>query len=217
MAHTTVPVEKTWQQTKSEQTRQAILQAAITSFYDLGYANTSTDNIARKAGVSRGAMLHHFPTRFDLIKAAVQYLSSDWLARYADVESRVNRGAEHSRVEEGIDACWALLNTPEWVVFHELKVAARTDRELEQALTPVLEDFERALADTTRQLFPDLVLSEAYERGNLMTSYLLEGMAAAKLVQGTRVPEKKLLRWLKRELVSSYQDVLNTVKRPDTS
>ena len=217
MAHSTVPVEKTWQQTKSEQTRQAILKAAITSFYDLGYANTSTDNIARKAGVSRGAMLHHFPTRFDLIKAAVQYLSNDWLARYADVESRVNRGAEHTRVEEGIDAYWALLNTSEWVVFHELKVAARTDKELEQALTPVLKEFEKALVDTTRQLFPDLVLSEAYERGNLMTSYLLEGMAAAKLVQGTRVPEKKLLAWLKRELVRSYQDVLNTVKRPDAS
>lgn len=214
MAEPGSPVEKTWQQTKSEQTRQAILSAAIDCFHEFGYANTTTDNIARAAGVSRGAMLHHFPTRFDLIRAAVQHLSSRWLARYADVETRVNQGAEHSRVAEGIDAYWALLNTPDWVVFHELKVAARTDRELESALIPVLEDFGRTLEATTRQLFPDLVLSEAYERGNLLTTYLLEGMAAAKLVQGARVPEKKVLGWLKRELVRSYQDVLSTVKRP---
>ena len=60
----------------------------------------------------------------------------------------------------------------------------------------------------------DLALSEAYERGTLLTTYLLEGMAAAKMVQGAPVQDKKVLDWLKRELVRSYQDVLNTVKRP---
>ena len=191
MAEPGSPVEKTWQQTKSEQTRRSILSAAIDCFYESGYANTTTDGIARTAGVSRGAMLHHFPTRFDLIGAAVRHLSARWLARYAEVETRVNRGAGHTRVAEGIDAYWALLNTPDWVVFHELKVAARTDRELESALMPALEEFEEALAETTRELFPDLVPSEAYERGNLLTIYLLEGMAAAKLVQGARCAREK--------------------------
>lgn len=208
MAEPGSPVGKTWQQTKSEQTRRSILSAAIDCFYQAGFANTTTDSIARAAGVSRGAMLHHFPTRFDLIGAAVRYLAARWLARYEEVETRVNRGAGHTRVAEGIDAYWALLNTPDWVVFHELKVAARTDRELESALMPALQEFERALAATTRELFPDLVPSEAYERGNLLTTYLLEGMAAAKLVQGTRVPEKKVLGWLKAELLRGYQDVL---------
>jgi len=208
---------KTWQQTKSEQTRSAILTAAIACFYELGYANTTTDNIAQKAGVSRGAMLHHFPTRFDLIKAALAHLSAGRLSRFAEEESRINQGAEHSRVEEGIDAFWNQLNSPEWVVIHELKVAARTDRELEQALGPALKEFQRAFYETTRQLFPDLALSEAFERGNLLTMYLLEGMAAAKLVEGARVPEEKMLSWLKRELRRSFQDVLTTVKRPDAS
>lgn len=215
MAEPTARTEKTWQQTKSEQTRQAILSAAISCFHELGYASTTTDNIAKSAGVSRGAMLHHFPTRFDLIRASVQHLSHGWLARFADVEAGVNRGAEHTRVEEGIDAYWELLNTPDWVVFHELKVAARTDKELEEALLPALAEFEKGLYEATRQLFPDLALSEAFERGNLLTSYLLEGMAAAKLVQGASVPEKKMIAWLKRELVRSYQDVLTTVKRPE--
>ena len=213
MAEPDTRTEKTWQQTKSEQNRENILSSAIDCFYDLGYASTTTDNIAKKAGVSRGAMLHHFPTRFDLISAAIAHLSERWLQRFTEAESRVNEGAEHTRVAEGIDAYWALLNSPDWVVFNELKVAARTDAELKKALVPALKDFGQSMSATARELYPDLVLSEAYERGNLLTNYLLEGMAAAKL-QGTPVPEKKVLDWLKRELVRSYQDVLNTVKRP---
>ena len=96
-------VEKTWQQTKSEQTRENILASAIDCFYELGYSSTTTDNIAKKAGVSRGAMLHHFPTRFDLINAAVQCLRHRWRSRFIEVETRVNKGDEHTRVGEGID------------------------------------------------------------------------------------------------------------------
>ena len=70
------PVEKTWQKTKSELTRTSILDAAVECFYELGYANTTTENIAQSAGVSRGAMLHPFPTRFVLIKAAVEHLNN---------------------------------------------------------------------------------------------------------------------------------------------
>jgi AcrR family transcriptional regulator len=214
MAESETTTEKTWQQTKSEQTRENILSSAIDCFYELGYASTTTDNIAKCAGVSRGAMLHHFPTRFELISAAVQHLSDRWLQRFTEAETRVNEGAEHTRVAEGIDAYWELLNSPYWVVFNELKVAARTDQELEKALVPALKEFSKAMAKTALELYPDLALSEAYERGNLLTNYLLEGMAAAKLVQGSPVQEKKVLDWLKRELVRSYQDVLNTVKRP---
>ena len=205
--------EKTWQQTKSEQTRGAILAAAVACFYELGYANTTTDNIARKAGVSRGAMLHHFPSRFELIKAAVRHLNQQRLASFAEEESQINQGAEHSRVEEGIDAYWRQLNSPSFVVFHELQVAARTDKELEQALLPALKDFNQAFYETARQIFPDLALSEGFERGNFLTMYLLEGMAVAKITGGPPVPEKKMLSWLKRELRRSFQDVLTTVKR----
>ncbi|MFP6802694.1 MAG: helix-turn-helix domain-containing protein, partial [Pseudomonadales bacterium] len=48
--------DKTWQQTKSENTRAAILEAALACFYDLGYGATTTEKVAKRAGVSRGAM-----------------------------------------------------------------------------------------------------------------------------------------------------------------
>jgi len=205
--------EKTWQQTKSERTRTSILDAAVTCFYDLGYFNTTTENIAREAGVSRGAMLHHFPTRADLIRAAVEHLTDKRLQRFEDEENQINEGADHTRVAEGIDAYWRMLNTVEFVVFHELQVAARTDKELARVLKPALKTYFRRQAKTTEQIFPDLAQSRAFERTVFMTRFLLEGMAVSKLLDDPTVPEDLLLDWLKRELHDSYQDV-RTVKRP---
>ncbi len=203
---------KTWQQTKSERTRTAILDAAVDCFYELGYFNTTTEHIARKAGVSRGAMLHHFATRFELITAAVEHINQMRLATFTDEETRIQEGAEHSRVEEGIDAYWRQLNTPAFVVFTELKIAARTDKELEKVLTPALVAYDRAWYKAVSQVFPDLAKSEAFARTNYLTQYLLEGMAIARMTKGPKVPERMILDWLKSELRRSYQDVV-TVKR----
>jgi AcrR family transcriptional regulator len=204
---------KTWQQTKSERTRTTILDAAIECFYELGYSNTTTENIAQKAGVSRGAMLHHFPTRADLMKAAVEHLHQIRLSRFLEEESRIQEGADHTRVEEGIEAYWRQLNTREFVVFHELKVAARTDAELAAALKPTLEDYARAWGRAASQMFPDLAQSKAFARTVFMTQYLFEGMAISGLIDGARVPEEMLLDWLKQELRRSYKDVRSVKRR----
>jgi AcrR family transcriptional regulator len=204
----------TWQQTKSHLTRTAILQAAVDCFYDLGYASTTTDAVARRAKVSRGAMLHHFPSRFDLVSAAITYLNQQRIEMFAREEIAVQQGAEHTRIEEGIDIYWRQLNTPAFIVFHELKVAARTDAELAAVLKPALHAFETAWYEAVKDVFPDLALSESFSRANYLTQYLLEGMAVARYAGHSNVPEKSMLNWLKRELRRSFSDVLNTVKRP---
>ena len=205
---------KTWQQTKSENTRTLILDAAVRCFYEQGYANTATESIAVVAKVSRGAMLHHFPTRFDLVRATVEHLSRQRLEIFEAQETEAQRGAVYTRIEEGIDAYWEQLNTPVFVVFQELIVAARTDKELEKALKPALEAFEVARHETTKRIFPDLALSEAFSRANYLTRFLLDGMAVANRIDGPKVPVKKMLLWLKRELRRSFQDVLGRVERP---
>lgn len=61
-----------WQQRKSAQTRVGILEAAIDRLAKHGYARTTTQMIAETAGVSRGAMLHHYPTKSELIKSIIR-------------------------------------------------------------------------------------------------------------------------------------------------
>lgn len=204
---------KTWQQTKSQNTRNTILDAAIRCFYKFGYNNTTTEKIANEAGVSRGAMLHHFPSRADLIKAAVRHLNAKRLELFKLEESSVQSDATHSRVEEGIDTYWAQLNTPYFVVFHELQIAARTDPELYSALIPAIEELDRAWALTVREVFPDLALSPEIVRANWLTLLLLEGMAANLHTRALTDVSEDLLKWLKSELRRLFGDVLTSVDR----
>jgi len=186
----------------------------VDCFYENGYANTTTEHISKRAGVSRGAMLHHFPSRFELISATVAYLNQQRLEMFAREESQTQQGAEYTRVEEGIDAYWRQLNTPVFIVFHELMVAARTDQELAEVISPALRAFESAWYEAVKDIFPDLAMSKGFTRANYLTKYLLEGMAFARFAAGENVPEEMMLTWLKQELRHSYKDVLGSVKRP---
>ena len=196
---------KTWQQTKSENTRTAILEAALVCFYDLGYGSTTTEKVAKRAGVSRGAMLHHFPSRLHLVREAVRYLNVKRLQLFEEQELKVNEGAEHTRVNEGVDAYWQQLHSPLFTVFHELRVAARTDDDLQEAMALDHQELDKSWAKVAASLFPDLAQSEDFEIANLLTMFLLEGMANRGVTTGT-IPDK-MIPWLKTQLDSMFADV----------
>src|SRR3954447_12839818 len=61
---------------RSAATVDALLDATIECLVEDGYANTTTSRVAERAGVSRGAHLHHFQTRSALVAAAVERLSA---------------------------------------------------------------------------------------------------------------------------------------------
>lgn len=62
------------QQDRSRATRQRLLESAIEALAELGWAGSTVAVVAERAGVSRGAAQHHFPTREDLFAAAVEYV-----------------------------------------------------------------------------------------------------------------------------------------------
>src|SRR5919109_2573967 len=67
-------------QERSATTQAAILQATIEQLAEHGYGRTTTVEVAERAGVSRGALVHHFSTRSDLVLAALEYLCERRLA-----------------------------------------------------------------------------------------------------------------------------------------
>ncbi len=198
---------KTWQQTKSENTRQVILDAAIDCLYELGYSNTTASKIARRARVSRGAMLHHFASRDQLIRATVAHLARKRLDLFEEDERRIQR-AEVSLIDEGIDGYWRQLNTKLFVVFHELQVAARTDAELREILIPAIREFDAKWANLTSAIFPDLAQSEQFMNANLLTLFLLEGLAVNRFTRATSQTSERILKLLKYQLKELFADVL---------
>ncbi|HEY2298354.1 MAG TPA: TetR/AcrR family transcriptional regulator [Jatrophihabitans sp.] len=63
------------QQDRSRATRARLLEAAITCLAELGYHASTVAVVAERAGVSRGAAQHHFPTRDDLFTAAMEHVT----------------------------------------------------------------------------------------------------------------------------------------------
>src|SRR4029078_9745926 len=63
------------QQQRRDETRRALLDAAVESLIEGGFARTTTLEVQRRADVSRGALLHHFPSKAELLVAAVDHLA----------------------------------------------------------------------------------------------------------------------------------------------
>ncbi|MDI3422132.1 TetR/AcrR family transcriptional regulator [Streptomyces luteolus] len=62
-------------QDRSRATRQKLLEAAVACLAEHGWTGSTVTVVAERAGVSRGAAQHHFPTREDLFTAAVEYVA----------------------------------------------------------------------------------------------------------------------------------------------
>ncbi|MER7397366.1 TetR/AcrR family transcriptional regulator [Streptomyces sp. NPDC000151] len=65
------------QQERSRATRRKLLEAAVSCLAEHGWAGSTVSVVAERAGVSRGAAQHHFPTREDLFTAAVEYVAEE--------------------------------------------------------------------------------------------------------------------------------------------
>ena len=97
--------EKGWQAEKSAMTRLAILEATIQCLLELGYANTTTALIANYAGVSRGAMMHHFPSRMSVMRAVVDHLHQLRLQEYLELMADIDdpqRTLTHQVIRESV-------------------------------------------------------------------------------------------------------------------
>ena len=119
------------EQTRSVRTRRLLLDATVECMVELGYGRTTTHEVARRAGMTRGALLHHYPTKQKLVTAALAHL--DWL-RLRDFQERF---AEIEPAEDVADRVveiiWSLMHDRRAYVELELLVAARTDPELHAA------------------------------------------------------------------------------------
>jgi AcrR family transcriptional regulator len=195
-----VPEPSGWQAQKSAATRNLIVEAAIKCFVELGYAQTTTTAIADKAGLSRGAMLHHFPSKIDIVRAAVDYLHGKRLKAFRKAIQR-SGPVQGDRVRQSVEAYWAHVRHPMFVAFFELSVAARTDRELAAILLPAQEAFEREWYKTAREVFPEWEgRDDAFDVALDLSRYVMEGMAVSFLTHKETERDKKLLRYLEEKL-----------------
>ena len=143
-----------WQRRKSIQTRLAILEAAIDCLQLNGFARTTTQLIAQMAGISRGAMLHHYATKQDLIASVIEYT---FYRRMENFLGAIGNLTEDERIDRnaGIEIYWQSLLTREFGAYLELMMAARTDAELRETFLPKARHYERLERAEVFRAFPE--------------------------------------------------------------
>lgn len=185
------------QRLKTLATRNRIREATIACLARYGYHRTSIARVVDAAGVTPGALQHHFPTKEDLIVAAADMMlegSIERTRRYA----AAHRHSE-SALPEFFRVMWThLMNTDAYRALVEILVAARTDRRLQARVTPTLQRWNKTIDEVVVEIF------ESVGRGNedvetlmLMTRSLMRGLTLQEgygdsAVAGARAVE----RWI---------------------
>lgn len=130
--------------------RARLLEATVECLVEHGFSGTSTTLVSQRAGVSRGAQLHHFPTKNDLVVAAVEHLTEMRGEELATAAQDLPRGRRRTRaVLQMLDDHFT---SPVFTAALELWVAARTDEQLLTAVGPLELRIGRELHRLTVEL-----------------------------------------------------------------
>jgi AcrR family transcriptional regulator len=170
------------QEARASSTRRRILDAALECLSTLGYAATTTLVVAQRAGVSRGAQLHHFPTRASLVSAAVQHLFAGLRSEYEAAFANLSPDAD--RVGAAIDLLWEIFQDVRLAAVLELYVVGRTDPGLRAELAPVAASHHENVVRLARAYFPEAAdLNGGLEELLDLVLDTLQGMAVRRLVR----------------------------------
>src|SRR5882762_5427360 len=127
------------QEERSAATKGRLLDATLECLAELGYARTTTTEIAERGGVSRGAQLHHFPTKAELVTEAVGHLFDRRDQEFREAFARLPADADRPRA--AVDLLWSMVAGPTFHAWLELVVAARTDVQLKPQVTALSARF----------------------------------------------------------------------------
>jgi AcrR family transcriptional regulator len=184
------PARRTQEQ-RSAEMRERLLDATVESLIELGYARTTTTVVCDRAGVSRGAQVHHFRTKAELVIAAVAHL-----ARQQEAELR--RQAESvmsakDRTERLVDAIVEIYATPLFYAALELWVAARTDSDLLASLLEFERIVGKKLGEVWQEFGGDAVAAPDFDGVIELTMHLARGMALQKILRSDDRSRQRLL------------------------
>jgi AcrR family transcriptional regulator len=184
------PLRRT-QEERSAETRERLLDATLACLIEEGYAHTTTTRVCERAGLSRGAQVHHFRRKSDLVISAVAHLA----ARQAhELRKRAESLPEDGdRVERLIDSIVELFAEPIFYAALELWTAARTDPELLESVLEFERPAGRHLADVWRELAGPLADAPQFEAAMELTIHLARGMGLQKILRPDDANRKRQL------------------------
>lgn len=189
-------------QTRSVETRRRLLDAAVDELVTVGYARLTTPNVARRAGVSRGAQQHHFADKAGLVGEAVQHLIALHTGELRAAADRVG-GHGPRRVEAVLDVMFTALAGPLFKAVLDLSLAAQGDEELAAVIGPLEREVARRLRKDVGELFgPDIVALEDFDQRFRHVVATIRGLALLRLLGHSKASVDRQWRYSRQQLVA---------------
>ncbi len=121
--------------------RKRLIEAAIECLTDLGYGATTLQEVTDRAGASRGAILHHFPSKVDLMIAVAEYAAGKQNRQVARLLADTEPGMDRFL---GITmATWDAMQRPPAIALLEIMMGSRSDPELGARFPAVIDALEK--------------------------------------------------------------------------
>jgi len=178
---------------RSDAMRKRLIDATLYCLMSEGYAGTTVSSIVRRAGVSRGAHLHHFPTKNALILEATEFLMRRAYRVLGEMLLAI--AEDENRVTAVVEGAWkAVYGTRQFGAYFELITAAKHDAELARAM--------QALSDRTMRTIDGAIVHYFEKRGEnvetprdlfVLTHWLMSGLAAGERASVTAADSKHFL------------------------
>ncbi len=182
------------QEERTRAMRQRLLDATVECLVEFGWSGTSTTLVSQRAGVSRGAQLHHFPTKTALVLAAVEHLSDARRQELQAAAAELPTGPRRTRAV--LEMLAVHFTGPVFSAALELWVAARTDEALREAVGPLEQRIGRETHRSTVELL-GFDQSRAGVRELVQATLdLVRGLGLANTLTDDAARRKRILdRW----------------------
>ncbi|MCB5364190.1 TetR/AcrR family transcriptional regulator [Pusillimonas sp. CC-YST705] len=139
------------QEDRSRDARERLLGATIEILLKRGYSGLTTKEVAKTAGMSNGALMHHYATKAELVIAATKAVYDEWILR----GQRIARtpGAVENPLEGFISDSTSVYFDWPYIAALEVVMVARTDEALMEHIVPVMQHYRETTNDLWREVF----------------------------------------------------------------
>ncbi len=172
-------------------TRALLLEAAIATLMEQGYTRTTTTEVARRAGLSQGALFKHFSTKSALVAAAAEQLFAEAIDEFSSAFERTTD--DEASVVRALRRLWEVFCSPRLQAVYRLYVEAPVDSALLAALVPVVRQHEKSLRARAHALFPELEATPAHTALFAAMLFAMQGVSLQRPVYVNPETERLIL------------------------
>jgi len=197
------------QNERSALTCAKLRAATISLISDNGYVNTTCLDISKHAGVSRGALLHHYPAKIDLIVDAAACIWSQAIDEVRKLSEALGKG--QLDIDAFVEGLWSRVFMDNVVTFTmDLTSAARSDKELHDRISVHLGDLFEAYDQIAQEAFASIGLSKEQQRVMVtLTNCTIRGLKLQELMH----PDPAMTQAIKDALKMMLSHTLNSPER----